>query len=161
MPSRPWVVRACANWCWLWSLKLGLAFWSCALPARALSRRDLWPLTTPLHWPGGGPVQSLNEVRWHSLAVGEVCWLCGSGLAPPTQEVVCVVVVGVWWNVMLYYWHCLWTSSGRLKFLGERASCCCGRALAPPSFRFIGYIKCTLLALAAIPLQRTWLNESG
>ena len=27
--------------------------------------------------------------------------LCGGGLAPPTQEVGSVVVVGVWWNVIV------------------------------------------------------------
>ena len=27
--------------------------------------------------------------------------MCGGGLAPPTQEVDCVVVVGVWWNVIV------------------------------------------------------------
>ena len=55
--------------------------------------------------------------------------MCGGGLAPPTQEVDLVVVVGVWWNVIdvivyllvavLYYWHCLWISGGRSKFLGS------------------------------------------
>ena len=45
---------------------------------------------------------------------------CGGGLAPPTQEVGCVVVVGVWWNVIdilvcvdlavLYYCQVLYSS---------------------------------------------------
>ena len=117
---------ALINWYWLWSLKLGLAFWSCALlagpvwvgvcvcvRARGLSWHDLWPFTTPLHWPGrGSPVLFSQLMRWRTqvewqaqsgwrgFQCVEGCWLCGGGLAPPTQEVHCVVVVGVWWNVI-------------------------------------------------------------
>ena len=46
---------------------------------------------------------------------------------------------GLWWGtslcgVVLYYWHCLWTSSGRPNFLDNGPPwgtgwCCCGRPL--------------------------------
>ena len=53
---------------------------------------------------------------------------------------------GIWWSV---------------KYLGEWASLSKMMVLlwvcswAPPSFRSIEYIECTLLALATTPLQRT------
>ena len=74
----------------------------------------------PLHWPGRGQAQSVNEVEdpgviaWleERLSVCERLWIVW--VAPPTQEVGCVIVMGVWWNVLvcavLYYWHCLQTS---------------------------------------------------
>ena len=54
----------------------------------------------------------------------------------------CVAIVGVWWNVIdvigvdqavLYYWHCLWTSGGRWKFLGEQDGAVVGVFLPLPS----------------------------
>ena len=120
------------------------------------SRRDLWPLPRPLHWPGRGlSVWVGQEDRGRMARVCQCvkgCWLCGGGIFPPTQEVGCVVVV-----VECHWRHCVClcctvgillvgASGGRSNFLGEWASlrnrwCCCGCVLAPPfrpSFRSIG-----------------------
>ena len=92
-------------------------------------------------------------MEWRAQAVK-------GGFAPPMQEVACVVVVEVWWNVIvsfgvvLYYWHC----SGGLPVVGQNFLeiievllwVCSGPS--QPSFRSIEYIKCTL---PATPLQRT------
>ena len=73
-------------------------------------------------------------------------------IAPPTQEVGCGLLlhcglpVGFRWSVKI---------SWRMGLLEEQDGA------VVPSFWSIEYIKCTLPALAATPLQRTWLNESG
>ena len=90
------------------------------------------------------------------------------------QEVDCVVVEEVWWNVIDVIVNLLVLTRlcctigivcGRLPVVGQNflengrmVWCCCGCVLAPPfwpSFRSIEHIKCTLLALAATPLQWT------
>ena len=51
------------------------------------------------------PVQSVMSSRTQVESgqilarVGAVS-VCGDGVAPPTQKVGCVIVVGVWWNVV-------------------------------------------------------------
>ena len=100
--------------------------------------------------------------------------LCGGGVAPPKQEVgcvigingiVCVLVMPRLWLVALFV-DFLWASSGQSTFDIEWTSlrnrmvllCLCLAHSFQHSFRSIDYIKCTLLSLATTPLQRTWLN---
>ena len=105
--------------CRLWSLKLGLAFWSCALLAgpvhvgsgHALSLSDLWPFTTPPPLAWQSPVQSVNDPGRHSLSVWRLLrWTCsthaGSGL--------CGCVINIIVCLLVLTRHCLWTSSGLL-----------------------------------------------
>ena len=121
----------------------------------------------PRH-PASSPVQSVSSgmagTIWRErLSVCERLlivwrWICsthaGSGLCGCGGGVVechrrhCVPFCVD--QAVLYYWHCLWTSGGRSKFIGEWASlwCCCGFVLAPP-FHPVHYIKCTLQAIAA------------
>ena len=135
--------------------------WVCACPLSG------WPLTFPR--PSIGLAEALqssvnevdNLVEWRaqsdwkrSCQCVKGCWLCGGGLAPPTQEVGCVVVViDVIVCLLVLTRLCCTTVCGlpEAKFLREWTWWCCGCVLAPP-------IKCTLPALAATPLQ--W-NESG
>ena len=68
----------------------------------------------------------------------------------PTHEVGCVVVVGVWWNVINVI--CLWTSGGLLVVVRNFF-------LEEPDGGVVGcsgieYIERTLPALAVTPLQR-------
>ena len=162
-----------------------LAFWSCALLAGPVD--VAWPLTflsRPLRWPSRGlPVLLMRwrtQVEWQPQYRGcqcvKGCLLCRGGLVGYVVVVEChqryCVPFGVD-QAVLYYSHCLWTSGGlpvvSQKFLENGTLrgtgwCCCGCVLAllfRPSFQSIEYIKCTLLALAATPLQQTWLNESG
>ena len=136
-------------------------------------------LSRPLHWPGRGPpvlfsqlMRWRTQVEWRAQSGGcqcvKGCWLCGGGLAPPIQEVDCVVVVGnVIDVIILDYWH-LWTSGG-LPVVGQNflengppwgAGWCCYGWSAPPFRPSFHSIKCTLPALAATPLKQTWFNES-
>ena len=114
-------------------------------------------LSRPLHWRPSSPV---NEVEDPGGMAGTVwrlskcCWLCGGGLSPPMQEVGrhCVPLV--------------------LIRLCSTIGIVCGLPVVSRNFLESGppwgcfrpsieYIKCTLPALTATPLQRTWLNESG
>ena len=104
-------------------VKLGLAFWSCALVAGPVDvawvewvrPRDLLPLPRSPHWPGRGlPVQFSQLMRWRTQVEwraqsgwrrGCQCvkgWLCGGGFAPLTQEVSCFVGV-----VECHWCHCM------------------------------------------------------
>ena len=104
-------------------------------------------------------------------------WLCGVGVAPPTQEVGCAIVLGVWWKgtdliVCILMLSRLCCDSGNVCGLPVGF---CGKSIffdwewasgwcyfgSPPSFRSLEYSKWTLLALAATPLQHTWLNGRG
>ena len=128
------------------------------------SRCDLWPLPRPLQQRPSSPgwrrgCQWLLIVwRWTcSTHVGSgLCGWCGGMSSTSLCAFWCWPgCVGI-----------VWTSGGLLvvgqNFLQngppwETGWCCCGCVLAPlfwPSFRS------TLPALAATPLQRTWLNES-
>ena len=72
----------CTNSCW------------CGGSGPAFYQRDLWPLSRPFHWHGKGPPVLFTEVEDPGGMVYQCvkgCWLCGGGLAPPTQEVGCVV----------------------------------------------------------------------
>ena len=104
---------------------------------------------------------SVNEVEDHGRIAGKfwrlsVCERSFSGVAPLTQEVGYVIVMGCvveCHGVCPCVVHCLWTSSGQSTTTGW---CCFGRVLAPPFWPSIEYIKCT--ALAASPLPWTQLN---
>ena len=103
------------NWCWLWYPKLAV-FCSWTLLCGGGCAPLGWPLTfpTPLHWPGRDlPVQFSQLMRCRTQVEWRVqsgwrrgckrllnVWVCGGGFAPPTQEVDCVVVVRMWWNVI-------------------------------------------------------------
>ena len=84
MPSRVWAVHGCTTWCWHWSLKLSGTVHCWERPW--LLTFDLFTTPPPLTWqrPGGGP-------RWNGV------W---GWLVPHTQEVGCVVVMGIWRNVI-------------------------------------------------------------
>ena len=110
VPSRPCAVHVCANWCGHGFVEQCFARGPCwcgvSGGGHALSRSD-FAMPPPLAWqrpsspvnevgdPGGMAVQS-GWKRGCQCVKG--CWLFGGGFAPPTQEVGCVVVVGVWWN---------------------------------------------------------------
>ena len=102
-----------------------------------------WSLifATPLHWPGRSLQSQLMRLRtqvelWAHSSWRRGCqcvkdqWLCGGGVAPPMQEVGCIIVWVVWWNgidgivciLVLSKWHCLWTPGGQSKFHWEWAS---------------------------------------
>ena len=97
-------------------------FLHCSLALRMWRDRELARDVTssrPLHWPGRG----LTQVEWWAQSGwrrGYQCvksWLCGGGLAPPTQEMGCVVVMGnCAFQAVLYYWHFLWTSGVLLSW---------------------------------------------
>ena len=66
---------------------------------------DFCHAPNPIAYPNPG--LSVNEVEDPGAIVGNVRleknpsrgWqLCEGGVAPPTQEVSCVIVIGVWWN---------------------------------------------------------------
>ena len=129
----------------------GLYEWECV---RALSQCDLWPSLTPSLVAWQRPSSPVNEVEdpggiaggWRRGLKG--CW---GGLA---QEVGCCGGV-----VVCHWCHCVLLVLTRLCTI---IGIVCG---LPVSFRWSveisKYIKCTLSALAATPLQQTWLNESG
>ena len=173
---RPGFLELCRP-CWCGSSGSGRAL-SLSL-SLSLSRHDLWPFATPLPlaWQRpSSPVQSVNEVEdpragWRirrGCQCVKGCWLCGDGLAPPMQEVSCVVMVG---HVCLLVLTRLCCTIGFVcglpvvvqNFLENGPPwgtgwCCCACPSLPE------YIECTLPALAATPLtplQRTWSNESG
>ena len=152
---------------------IGLAFWS-----SAWALLMLWECT-PLPYVAfdlcyapsiSRPVQTVNEIEMERQAHSgrdqfvRGLWLCGSGVAPPTQEVGCVTVM---WNVeevmvcpsVLSRLCC---NSGIVcglpvvcqNFLENGHPwatewCCCGCVLAHsswPNFLSIEDIKCTLQA---------------
>ena len=145
----------CINyWCWLCCLDLGLAIcWPCWCWGGRVC--DLWPPSVArslLSWGWRTLVEWRAQFGWRK---GCVCWLCGGGFAPPTQEVGCVMDV-----VCLLVGCIVLVSSGRSKFLGHvwgTGWLCYGCILSPP-FRPTEFIKGTLPALAATSLQWTWLN---
>ena len=123
----PCAVHVCANWCWLWSLKLGLALWIALLMQQEWARPlSVWPLNFSHALSIGLAVLFSHLMRWntrHSLARGEAdsVWKVVDCvevdlLHPRRKWVVwlCIIVC-----LLVYYWHCLWTSGGRSKFLGE------------------------------------------
>ena len=119
------------------------------------------------------------EVEWPSWRRGwqyvKGYWLCGCGFVPLTQQVGCVVVVGVWWNVtdiivcllVLYSIYCLWTSGG-LPVISQNSLenghpwgtewCCCGCVSLLVQLP-VHWMHTS--ALAATQLPQMWLNESG
>ena len=146
MSSRLCAVCVCVNWCRLRCLKLGMAFWSSALLTSPVDvawvgvgcpppQCDLWPLLCPLHWPDRGCPGWFSQLRtqvecWAQSgcrrgSVYEGLLIVRGGFAAHMQEVGCVVVGGVVEcpfgvvQAVLYYWHCLWTSSGWSKLLSE------------------------------------------
>ena len=123
---------ALINWCWLWSLKLGLAFWTCALLVEPvivgvcpLLTFDLWP--RPIYWPGRG--QLMTQVEWRAQSGGvKGCWLCGGGLCCGVGMVECHCAfwcwpgcgTDFWWLVKTWTWWCVLAppfqpSSGQLN----------------------------------------------
>ena len=133
------VYNALINWCWLWS--------HCTLPVNVAPSLDVtFDLSLrPLHWPGRDSPVLFSQLRtWVELRRGfHVCErLLIVWIAPPTQEVGCVVVVECHRLGVLYdFWS---ASSGCSWRMGLRR---CGRVLVPPfwpSFRSIEY------ALAAV-----------
>ena len=136
----------------------------------------IWLLTSSGQRPST-MVQSINEVEDQVEWRAQSGWRrgCGGGFALPTQEVGCVVVVGVWWLTSLCPFRLCctigivcglpWVDLGEWASLRNRTVLVvwpgCLATPLQPSFRSIEYIKCTLPALAATPLLWTWLNESG
>ena len=113
------------------------------------------PSMTLPHLQAGSVGWWVREPRWngrHVLARGAISvwkvfvwrWCCST-------EVCCVIVMGcsqiLWFGV-----KCLLKASQNFLENGCPGWCSCGCVLLPV------HIKCTLLALAATPLQRTWLN---
>ena len=150
--GRPCAVHVCANWCWLWSLKL--SFWSCALPVDVgVHEPSLGVTSNLLPRP---PQMAWQRPRWRTQVAQsgccqcvKGCWLCGGPPHAGSGLGGCVVEC--------HRRHCLVrTSGGRSKFLGEWASLKNGMVLlwacSGPPFWLVHWVyKCTL---AATPLQR-------
>ena len=127
--------------------------------SRALSRRDLWPFTTPppLAWQRpSSPAQSVNEVEDPGVKVVdcvEVDLLAGSGLCGECHRRLCCTI-GIVCGLPVVGGNFLENGSP-----WGTGWCCCGRVLAPPfqpSFRSIEYINCTLPATADV-IEWEWL----
>ena len=145
-----WAAHVCVNWCRLWCLKL----LSVMLHERERATQcDLWPLPYPSSsWFSEveNPASGMESV-WRRRKVVDCVEVY---LLHPHRK--CIVLL--WWVC-----HCgmlsMRTSSGRSWTLRRRIY----NAVADVSwllpFQSIEYIKCTLLALAATPLQRTCMIE--
>ena len=159
------VCSALINWCWLQfrpelCAARGHRWCDANDSVRALCRRDF----DLYHAPSIGLFSQLmrwkTQVQWWAQSGWrrgvKGCWLCGGGLAPPSQEVGGGVVVG---NVIV----CLLVLTGllfvdfRRRTLLENGPQQDGGVVGvfclSLSFRSIEYVKCILPALA---LQRTW-----
>ena len=137
-----------------------------------------WPLSRPLHWPGS-LVQSVNEVgEWrawsgwmrsclHERLLRWICLihaasgLCGGGVCggisltslwccPDCSGIVYGPPVSFRWSVKM---------SWRMGILEEQDGAAVGLFWFRPASGPL-CTKYTLPALAATPLQQTWLNES-
>ena len=130
---------------------------------------DLLP--RPLHWPGGGPpvlfsqlMRWRTQVEWRaqSFIVWKIVDCVEVDLLHPHKKWVVLTSLCAFWCWPGCGIVCGLSVVGR-NFLENGPPwgtgwCSCGRVLAPPFRTSFRYIKCTLTALAATPLQRTWLN---
>ena len=148
------------------------AFWSFA--SSALPLNVTFELChTPLHWLGRGlPTQFTQLMRWRT----QVEWRAQSGWRRG-----CHCMKGCWrkcgwWGhrcvpfgvvqAVLYYWPCLWTSTG-LSVVGQNffenrgpwgtGWCCCRCVLARPNFRMhTSFSSCN--TTAADMIEWEWLG---
>ena len=146
-----------------WGWECPRDFWTLPCPSIGLAEASYWPVGI--------------YVVWLEERLSLCCWLCGGGFAPPTQEVDCVVVVGVWWNVIvcllvLTRLYCTigivcgllvgFRQSVKISWwmgiLEEQDGAVVGVFWPRPASGPLSIIKCTLPALAVTLLQRTWLN---
>ena len=124
--------------CWLCIALLTRREWECAraltfchAPSIGLAEQSVNEVEDPLRAQSGWR-RGFQCVKGWACSTHAGSGLCGSGRGVVECHRHPCVPFGVD-QAVLYYWHCLWTSGGRWKFLGEQDGAVVGVFLPLPS----------------------------